>query len=141
MIDQLKQTLKKFRMAIEEKSIFGTTIVIDSKDKDLNNYLIPGRYECTTNSAAQLFENCPAKSAFVLTVLYNHYTKNTNYPTFTQIINLVSGKSLPIFYIRNIDAAPVDDTIQYRYSSWGQIQTTEVQPISSDEELSDESVV
>ena len=39
MIDQLKQTLKKFRMAIEEKSIFGTTIVIDSKDKDLNNYL------------------------------------------------------------------------------------------------------
>ena len=88
-----------------------------------------------------MFENCPAKSAFVLTVLYNHYTKNTNYPTFTQIINLVSGKSLPIFYIRNIDAAPVDDTIQYRYSSWGQIQTTEVQPISSDEELSDESVV
>ncbi len=147
MIDQLKQTLKKFREAMDKKitesspfsndSFLLYKIITESNIDDLNNLEQPGFYYIDSNSITKIKNTPPdIRSCIILVLRYGvHDTPNHTHVTIQVAFSVLLGNSEILFRQMNNPNGQEDVWL-----NWQQIQTTEVQTVSSDEESSDESM-
>ena len=95
-------------------------------DADLNDYITPGVYTCSSSSIAKTLLNCPHASSNFKMIINQNTGGTTGFYGYQMIVGTSSGTSNPCVYYRGIAWNGTSDCI---YSPWKKVCTTSVSDV------------
>ena len=106
---------------------YGTAATTIPSGANLDTYVTPGAYRCTSNTIAASLYNCPTANGFRMEVMSTIASASTGY----QIQKIYPNNTNGEFFMRRRGAASSDPDVPDPWSDWYKFQGTAVQPINT----------
>ena len=111
---------------------YGTAETTIPSGANLDIYVTPGAYRCTSNAIAASLYNCPTANGFRMEVMSTIASALTGY----QIQKIYPNNNNGEFFMRRRGAASSDPNVPDPWSDWFKFQGVVVQPINTPASLS-----